>query len=382
MNCIKAGTIYTGSSVAERAHLVFDGQRLAGLSRSRQGRLLGECAAITPAFLDPHCHIGMQRAAEPAAEAEINDRLDSILALADALDSVQMDDPAFADSVRAGVLYSRVLPGSMNILGGRGAIIRNYGSSSSQALVARSGVKGAFGFNPLAHPEWQGLRPRTRMGALGVLRGRLAAVRQKLARARRLPAPRRGELELSAEEQVLRLLLEGRETFVVHVHKADDVDAVLRLADEFGLRLEIQHTMGVCDRRVYDELRRRRIAVVYGPFDFFAFKVELRHKHPENVRLLLESGVEFGLMTDHPITLQETMLLGLRWFLRAGLSRQSALEIPTRRNARILGLERRLGTLGRGKWASFTCWNGDPLDLGSHPVAVYGEGRLLYSEAG
>jgi len=32
-----------------------------------------------------------------------------------------------------------------------------------------------------------------------------------------------------------------------------------------------------------------------------------------------------------------------------------------------------------GKWASFICWNGDPFDLTSFPVAVYGEGKSVFS---
>ncbi|MEE9537489.1 MAG: amidohydrolase family protein, partial [Desulfobacterales bacterium] len=100
-----------------------------------------------------------------------------------------------------------------------------------------------------------------------------------------------------------------------------------------------------------------------------------------NVRYLLESGVEFGLMTDHPVTLARQLLLQTRWFLRAGLSKQQAIELISRRNSKILGLDDRLGTLEKGKWASFVCWNGDPFDLASYPVAVYGEGELLYSES-
>jgi imidazolonepropionase-like amidohydrolase len=59
------------------------------------------------------------------------------------------------------------------------------------------------------------------------------------------------------------------------------------------------------------------------------------------------------------------------------LSKQQALELVTRKNAEILGIDDRLGTLEPGKWASFICWNGDPFDLASYPTAVYAEGRWL-----
>jgi imidazolonepropionase-like amidohydrolase len=360
--------------VVEDACVLFDGPAIVGIDRRSRGESVGRCAVITPAFLDPHCHIGMERMGDPLSESEVNERHDSILPLVDALDSVQMDDPAFQASVRCGVLYSRVLPGSMNVLGGRGAIIRNYAPDTRQALMARAGVKAAFGRNPLSCPDWKGTRPHTRMGAIALLRGRLAAVQAKRPKAGRKPA------EMSAEEQVLASLLTRREVLIAHAHKADDVHAVLRLADDFHLHVQIQHSIAVRDGRLYAELKRRRIDVVYGPLDLFAAKPELRDLAPENVRLLIASGVGYGLMSDHPRSLQSNLLLQLRFFLHAGLSKQAAIEVLTRRNAELLGLHRQLGTLERGRWASFICWDGDPFDLASRPVAVFGEGRRLCVE--
>ena len=118
MNCIFAKTIYTGESIVREGYLVFGGSTIIGLSKSAKGQLLGEFEVLTPAFIDPHSHIGMERSGEPSAEGEANDHLDSILALPDALDSVQMDDKAFREAVEVGVLYSCVVPGSGNIVGG------------------------------------------------------------------------------------------------------------------------------------------------------------------------------------------------------------------------------------------------------------------------
>ena len=86
-------------------------------------------------------------------------------------------------------------------------------------------------------------------------------------------------------------------------------------------------------------------------------------------------------MSDHPVTLARQLFLQTRWFIRAGLSRQQAVELVTRRNAAILGIDNRLGTLEKGKWASFIGWNGDPFDFASSPIGVFGEGRQLFSEA-
>ena len=94
----------------------------------------------------------------------------------------------------------------------------------------------------------------------------------------------------------------------------------------------------------------------------------------------MESGAHFGLLTDHPVTQARQLFLQTRWFTRVGLSKQQAIELVSRKNAEILGIQDILGALEKGKWASFTCWNKDPFDLTGYPVAVYGEGECLFSD--
>jgi imidazolonepropionase-like amidohydrolase len=83
-------------------------------------------------------------------------------------------------------------------------------------------------------------------------------------------------------------------------------------------------------------------------------------------------------MTDHPVIPARNLLLQTRWFIRAGLSKQQAVELISRNNAEILGIDQMLGTLQKGRWASFVCWNGDPFDLTRYPVAVFAEGSQVY----
>ncbi len=378
MKSLFAETLYTGDEVLRNVHLVFEGNVVKGTSMEPKGEFLGKFPVVTPAFIDAHSHIGMERSGEPSSsEGEANERMESLLFLADALDSVQMDDQAFRDSVEMGVLYSCVLPGSGNIVGGKTAVIRNYAHTTTEALIARSGVKAAFGYNPMSTRDWKGTRPYTRMGALSLLRARLAQVSARLDKARK---GTRAGAALTAEEQVIRDVLQGREVLRVHVHKVDDIASLLRLQEEFAIRVTVEHACDVHDGRIYGALKERGVPVVFGPMDAFAYKVELKHENWRNVRYLLESGVDFGLMTDHPVIAQRNLLLELRWFIRCGLNRQDAIEIITRRNAQILGVDGFLGTLGKGKWASFSCWNGDPFDVTRYPVKVVAEGQVLFEE--
>ena len=54
MNCVYAKTIYTGKSVIEDAYLLFCRHQVADVTKTKQGRVLGEFDVLTPAFIDPH----------------------------------------------------------------------------------------------------------------------------------------------------------------------------------------------------------------------------------------------------------------------------------------------------------------------------------------
>jgi imidazolonepropionase-like amidohydrolase len=194
------------------------------------------------------------------------------------------------------------------------------------------------------------------------------------------PSPEAKAESFTAEEEIIREILEGKLGLRVHVHKIDDIASLLRLRDEFNIRVTVDHACDVHDGHIYSMLKERGIPVVYGPLDAFAYKVELKHENWRNVKHLIEAGVDFGLMTDHPVIPQRNLLLELRWFVRCCLNRQDAIEIITRRNAQILGLETILGTLEKGKWASFSCWNGDPFDMTRYPVKVFGEGNAVFED--
>ena len=373
MQSVFANIIYTGTSLKKDMYLLFEGGVLKGFSKKNSGKLLGRYKVITPAFIDPHSHIGMIRAGEPASEAEINEQLDSFLPLLDPLDSLQMDDPSFEAAIAMGVLYSCIVPGSSNILGGHSAVIRHYAPNSSEALISRAGIKVALGYNPISKQEWHGNRPSTRMGAMAILRKKLSEIKNKKTRN----ASKNSPCDFSPEDEVLLDVIDGKNYLRVHSHKTDDIAALLRLADEFNIKVTIEHAMAVTDPAIFQELRRRKIAVTYGPIDAFRYKVELKNAVWQNINNLIKSRVNFGLMTDHPFVAADQLLIQSRWLLHAGFSKKQAIELLTFKNAQILGINSILGSLTKGKWASFTCWPGDPFDLGNIPQAVFGEGCLL-----
>ncbi len=379
---VRVDLLYTGRAsepLTGGVYVAWRGREIVyvGRGRPRGCEVVAEAAVATPAFIDAHCHIGMARAGEPYTEEDTNERLDSVVSLADAIHGIYMDDPMFRDSVEWGVLYSCVLPGSGNIIGGRAAVIRNYGVDVEDAFIRHAGVKAALGYNPKSTRDWKGVRPYTRMGVVALLRKWLMRARDAL---RMVEEGRKSVEEVEPELRALFPVVRGEEPLRVHVHKLDDIVALTMLRREFGFRATVEHAADVHTLHGFEYIRREGYPLVYGPIDAFPYKTELRHQTWRNVRLLVKASPLYGLMTDHPVVLQRNLLLQLRYFLHAGVSKAECISIITSRNAEILGVDDILGTLEPGKWASLVLWSGDPFSLGSRPVTVIGEGRVLHQE--
>jgi imidazolonepropionase-like amidohydrolase len=184
-------------------------------------------------------------------------------------------------------------------------------------------------------------------------------------------------LELDSDEQALLELLKGKRIAKVHVHKEDDAYYLIELARKYGLNVTADHVLDVFHQEVFDALADAGIPVVFGPPGCLAYKVELKHADFRNVQLLMRSRAFYGLMTDHPVIMAPMLRDSLKYFLIHGMKEEEAISIITSRNAKILGLDRDLGTVAAGKLASLVVWDRSPLHLGAFPVMVMGEGRVL-----
>lgn len=394
---IRAEQLYDGHTLKKNQVVVVEEGRITDVGTSRAKAHLS--GVVTPAFIDAHSHIGMERQGEPVAESEADDRLAPISPLNDPLDSIYFDDTAFSDAVDFGVLYSCVVPGSGSIIGGKALVIRNFARTRQKALVKDLGFKMALGFNPRSVTDWKGQRPSTRMGAAAMLKSYLRDIRvkeekarikrdlalkdmDKADRARAALVKREYDLSLTDGEWAIFRLLQGEKMAKVHVHKADDLFFLMDLIKEFPMKISAEHCWDINDTEVFNALADRKIPLVYGPMGSLDYKVELKNASYKNVKALMASDAVYGLMTDHPVILSHHLRASLSYFLIQGMSPVDAMALITSRNARILGISDRLGTIAEGKTASLIVWDTDPFHLSAHPLVVMAEGRIIRDRRG
>jgi imidazolonepropionase-like amidohydrolase len=395
---VHAKTLFSGGRVLSDRWIVVKGDSIVEISAKK--RPSDYAGIVTPAFVDPHSHIGMFRAGEPGDEQEGNDITHQIQPLCDPIRSIYFDDLAFVDSIDFGVLYSCIMPGSGNLFGGRSKVIRNFASHVGECEFLDYGYKMALGWNPRSTGGWKGDRPNTRMGIYAMLekrfdevlakeaKSKVAFERKELELARKKVSKkeaaeeqsllaRERKLEFSPEELAILELLKGKKPVKVHVHKEDDVHYLIHLCKKYKIRASAEHCGDVFHREVFDSLRDNEIPVVFGPLGSHAYKTELRHAFYQNAKLVIESGVTFGLMTDHPVIHSSLLRDSLRYFLMYGMSTEEALHVISGRNAELVGIGGTIGRVEKGMLASLLVWDINPLHLGAYPRMVMGEGKVL-----
>ncbi len=375
---IKATTLYDGTENKAKNDLfvIFEDNKVTSISKSRENaEVIGE-GVVTPAFIDAHCHIGMSRSGEPSDEDESNEEMNAIYPLVDAIHSVYMDDRAFKESVEFGVLYSHIMPGSGNIIGGRTALIRNFSDNVGDAYIKHIGVKAALGYNPRSTTNWKGTRPSTRMGAVAMLREEL----MKAKKTKSLVKKKKKEPEeVEPLTEMFIDILDKKLPLMVHVHKEDDIVTLLNLVKEFGIKVVVNHGCDVHSRHIWEIIKDRKMDVIFGPIDSFSYKVELKNESWRNIKHIVDVRPRFAIMSDHPVILQRNLYLQLRFFRRFGMSKEESISLISGISADILGVKD-IGRIKEGNKASIVVWNGDPFDMESYPTLAIGEGRLVYED--
>ncbi|WP_134772701.1 amidohydrolase [Ornithinimicrobium flavum] len=330
---------------------------------------------LLPGLVDAHVHLGVWEEGEGWAGQDTNEMTDPVMAAARAIDGINPREQGFDDALMGGITTVNVNPGSGNPIGGQAVALKTYGRVVDEMVLRNpSGVKAALGENPKRVYGDQKKTPSTRLGVALVLRRAFAAARSYQAK---VAAADGKPVDTDLVSEILVKVLEGEIPWRQHCHRADDIATALRLADEFGYRLVLDH--GTESYLMADLLAERQVPVLYGPMIVSRSKVEVRDRSLRAPGILDRAGVEVSLITDHPVVPIEYLITQVALAVREGMDRDAALRAVTINPARVLGVEDRVGSLAPGKDADVVLWSGDPLDLQSRVLRTWIDGTEVYT---
>ena len=197
---------------------------------------------VTPGIIDVHSHLGAYPTPSVASHQDGNEMTSPVTAEVWVEHSIWPQDPGFNRAREGGITSLQILPGSANLIGGRGVTLKNVPSHTMQGMKfpdAPYGLKMACGENPKRVYGSKGVLPSTRMGNMaGYRTAWIDATEYKrqwekydsdYAAGKNPEIPHR-DIKLDT----LAGVLDGDILIHNHCYKAEEMAMMIDLGKEFG----------------------------------------------------------------------------------------------------------------------------------------------------
>ncbi|HEU0224735.1 MAG TPA: amidohydrolase [Steroidobacteraceae bacterium] len=404
---IRNATILTGTGARiDGGDVLLEHGRIGAVGRGLQApagaRVIDASGRwVTPGLIDVHSHLGVYPSPGLRAHSDGNEATDPVTAGVWAEHSVWPQDPGFERALEGGVTTLQILPGSANLIGGRGVTVKNVWARSYQEMKfpgAPQGLKMACGENPKRVYGGRQKLPSTRMGNVAGYRqafadaqdyreqwkeyeAKLAVFQAGTKPDATPPKPPKRDLRL----ETLAAAMQGELLVHNHCYRADEMAIMLDLAQEFGFRISAFHH-GVEAYKLADRLAAAGTCGALWA-DWWGFKLEAWDSVQENLAIV--DAAPGGCAIVHSDSsegiqrLNQEAAKAMTRGVRAGLAipPERAIRWVTSNAAKSLGILEQTGTLEAGKMADVVIWNGTPFSVYALAELVFVDGALRFDRA-
>ena len=348
---------------------------------------------VTPGIIDLHSHMGVYSAPGVKSSSDGNESTSPVTADVWAEHSVWTQDPQFSLALQGGVTTFHVLPGSANLIGGRGTTFKNVQSNTVQGMKypdAPHSLKMACGENPKRVYGSRRQAPSTRMGnAAGYRKAWIKASKykqnmnsyeSKSVEAKEIVSPPTRDLEMDT----LAGVLDGEILVQNHCYRAEEMAMMIDIAKEFGYKITAFHH-AVEAYKIADLLADNDICGALWA-DWWGFKHEAYDMVQENIAIIDQARNGSGcavVHSDDAIGIQhlnQEAAKALAAGNRAGfnISKARAMRWITSNPAKAAGIEETTGSLVKGKNADVVIWNKNPFSVYAIAQKVFIDGNLMF----
>ncbi|MBU8977477.1 MULTISPECIES: amidohydrolase [unclassified Lysobacter] len=407
---ISGATVLTGTGQRlDGADVLLQDGKVVAVGPSLQApagatRVDGTGKWVTPGLIDVHSHLGVYPSPGVSAHSDGNEMTGAVTSNVWAEHSIWPQDPGFATALAGGITSLQVLPGSANLVGGRGVTLKNVAATTYQAMKfpgAPWGVKMACGENP-KRVYGQKSGPATRMGNVAGYRAAFIDASEYLRKnggkkaAEGEPKKKRwwsssngnadsekdtgGKRDLKMD--TLAGAINGDIQVHIHCYRADEMAVMLDLAKEFGFKVAAFHH-GVEAYKLADRLAAENVCGALWA-DWWGFKMEAFDGIQENLALvdrppnscaIVHSDSEEGIQR---LNQEAAKVMAHAQLVGMDIPPERAIRWMTQNAAKSLGILDKTGTLEAGKMADVVVWNGNPFSVYAHAEQVYIDGARVF----
>ena len=334
-------------------------------------------AVVTPGLVDAHTVVGLTGWLNQEQDQDQLDKGDPVQPELRAIDSYNPRE-RLVEWIRGfGVttIHTGHAPGAL--VSGQTMVVKTVGDTVEAAALKPVAMV-AVTLGDDARPGGDKKSPGTRSKAVAMLRGELAKARDYVRRRGLDDAGKQPDRDLRRD--VFADVLDGNLPLLVTVNRATDIDAALRVAEEFGVRIVLDSAAEAY--LAIDRIKAAGVPVIVHPTMRRAGRGETENLGFETAAKLRAAGILVALQSGYEGYVPKTRVALFEAAVAAahGLSAEEALATITIDAARILGIEARVGSLAPGKDGDVAVFDGDPFEYTTHCTTVVIDGAVVSAE--
>ena len=348
---------------------------------------------VTPGIIDIHSHMGVYPAPGVSTSSDGNEATSPVTADVWAEHSIWVQDPQYALALKGGITAFHILPGSANLIGGRGVTVKNIQRNTIDSMKfpdAPHSLKMACGENPKRVYGNRQQAPSTRMGNAAGYRkawieaeaylNRVDEYESKSDEAKEMGYAPQRDLEMETLAGVIR----GEILVHNHCYRAEEMATMINIANEFNYKITAFHH-GVEAYKIADLLAENGICGALWA-DWWGFKHEAYDMVQANIAILDQALNGKGcaiVHSDDAIGIQhlnQEASKALAAGLRAGfnITKARAINWITSNPAKAAGIYDQTGSLKVGKNADVVIWSKNPFSVYALVEKVFIDGSTAY----
>jgi len=318
---------------------------------------------LTAGIVDEHAHI---------ATSAVNESGHNSSAEVSIGDVVNSNDINIYRNLAGGVTTIQILHGSANPIGGRSALVKlKWGTTPEEMLIpnAPKFIKFALGEN-VKQSNWgdqERVRfPQTRMGVEQVYidyftRAKEYEVKKKSGQ------PYRKDIEL---ETLLEII--NKERFIsCHSYQQGEITMLMRVAEQFNFNINT-FTHILEGYKIADKMKKHGVGGSTFS-DWWAYKFEVNDAIPHNGAIMHNAGITVAFNSDDAEMSRRLNQEAAKAVKYGNVSEEEAWKFVTLNPAKLLHLNKKIGSIKVGKDADVVLWN-------NHPMSVYAKAEKTLIE--
>jgi len=334
-------------------------------------------AVVTPGLLDAHTAVGLTGFLNQEQDQDQLDTGEPIQPELRAIDSYNPRERLVAWLRGFGftTLHTGHAPGAL--VSGQTMVVKTAGGSADEAAILPVAMV-AVTLGDDARPDDEKKSPGTRSKAVAMLRGELVKTQDYLRKRDLADPEKRPDRDLRRE--VFADVLRGALPLLVTVNRATDIDAALRIAAEFRIRIVLDSAAEAY--LVADRIKAAGVPVIVHPTMRRGGMGETENISFETAATLKAKGIPIALQSGYEGYVPKTRVALFEAAIAAanGLTTEQALAAITVDAATILGVADRVGALKPGLDGDVALFDGDPFEYTTHCVGVVVDGTVVSNE--